>query len=112
MPDQNRRSQPLVIDERRGVGCSGLNRIVQLAAPLRVAMPSLVEGQHVITVGQMKGNQIPGVGRLVAAVQEQDGRRIVVAPLQEMESLSSHHGMAGGIPDACVVLDPQVGCAL
>ena len=65
-----------------------------------------------IAVSQVQAYQIPGVGGLVAAVKEQNGRGIVVSPLKKMKALAAYHCLARHVPNVGAVGNTEFGCAL
>src|SRR5579875_1555125 len=67
MPDDDGALEVLIRDERQRVLDPRLEGVVELATPLRVAMPPLVQREDVEPVGEMQAHQVPRVGRLVAA---------------------------------------------
>ena len=106
------RSMLLVGDERQHVGGHRLHRVVELAAPLGVAVAALVEGVDVVAVGQVQADEVPRVRRLVAAVEQHHRRRGRVAPLGEVEAHAAQDRLAGDVAHGRLVGDPEVAGAL
>ena len=95
--EDDRPVELLVGDERQHVGGHGLHRVVELATPLGVAVAALIERVHVEAVGQVQADEVPRVRRLVATVQQHDGRRVGIAPLGEVEAHATQDGLAGHV---------------
>ena len=110
--EDDRPHELLVGHERQRVGRHRLHGIVELTAPLGVAMAPLIQCVHVVAIGEVQADEIPGVRRLVATVEQQDVGRAGVAPLREMEPHPPQDRLPGDIPHRGVVGDPQIGGAL
>ena len=106
------RIERLVGDERQHVGGHRLHRVVELAAPLGVAVAPLVQRVDVVAVGQVQADEIPRVRRLVATVEQQHAGRVGVAPLGEVEAHPPQDGLPRDVPHRGVVRDAQVGGTL
>ena len=112
MSEHDRPDELLIGDERQRVRRHRLHRVVELATPLGVAVTPLIQRVHVVAVGQVEADEIPGMRRLVATVEQQHVRSARLAPFGEMEPHPPQDRLSGDVPHGGVVGDPQVGGAL
>ena len=109
--EDDRRVEALALDERGGVAGHGGRGVVGVAHPLGVAVPALVERVDVVAIGQVQADEIPRVRRLIRPVQQDDGRRAGVAPLQQVQPQVIDDDVAGDVAHAARMRDAQVGGA-
>ena len=48
-------------------------------------MAAVIEGDYVVAVAQSPGEEVPEVGTVLQAMQEQKGRKLWFAPVQIMQ---------------------------
>ena len=84
--DEDELVEPEMVDEPLGVGDLSADRIVQVVGPVAVAVAALVERDAVVVVAQGEAAQIPGVCIERAAVQKDDRRQMLVAPIEVVEA--------------------------
>ena len=104
--------QPQLVDERERVLGHRRRRVVGVARPLAVVVAALVDREHVVAVGEVQADEVPGVRGLVAAVEQQQRRRAGLAPLEEVEALVPQHRVARAVAQLGRVWDAEVGRAL
>jgi hypothetical protein len=68
--------------------------VFDVARPLAVAMATLIQRQHAISLREMQTDEIPGMRGLVAAMQQHDRWRVRVAPFEKMEPLPAQNDVA------------------
>ena len=102
----------LLGEQGEGVAGHGFGAVFGVAGPLAVAVAALVEGVDVEAVGEVEGDEVPGVGGLVAAVEEEEGRVAGVAPFEQVEAEVVGDDVAGDIAEVWGVGDAEVGGAL
>ena len=64
--------EPKVLDQPLQVPDVGLGAIVEARGPFAVAVPALIEREAVCGGAQRQADEVPGMGREAAAVQEED----------------------------------------
>src|SRR5438552_14771625 len=74
-----------MVDKALGVRERRANRIIAVMGPVAVAVAALIERDAVIFVAQRQADEVPGMRRQGAAMQEDDGRQMLVAPIEVME---------------------------
>src|SRR6059058_4804540 len=71
-----------MVDKALGVRERRANRIIAVMGPVAVAVAALIERDAVIFVAQRQADEVPGMRRQGAAMQEDDGRQMLVAPIE------------------------------
>src|ERR1051325_1653234 len=84
--DQDEFVEAELVDKALGVGELGPNRIISVMCPVAVAMAALVERDAMILLAQREADEVPGVRGQGAAMQEQDRRQLLVAPIEIVRS--------------------------
>src|SRR3954453_12862522 len=74
-----------MVDKALGVRERGADRIITVMGPVAVAMAALIERNAVIFVAQRQADEVPGMRGQGAAMQEDDGRQMLVAPVEVMK---------------------------
>ena len=74
-----------MVDKALAVRERGANRIVAVSCPIAVAVAALIERDAVEVVAQREADEIPGVRGQCAAMQKDDRRPVLVAPVEVME---------------------------
>ena len=74
-------------------------------------MAALVERQNPKVPREAETHQVPGMGGLVAAMQQHDGRGVDGAPFQEMEAVMAQDDVVGAVARALGEGDAQIGRA-
>src|SRR5216117_3630388 len=85
-PDQRERAQAELLDDTREVA-EGAGRVVDVGG-IAVAVAARVERHHVEVRLQRDGERVPGVGVAGEAVQQQQRRAAVAAPVQQVQAPS------------------------
>src|SRR3954447_18156217 len=82
--------------------------IEHVAGPFAVAMPTLIKHQHMVTLRQMQADQVPGMCRLMSAVQQHDWRCAWLSPLQAVKPQLPQHDVARHVLDAALMRNAEV----
>ena len=85
MPHQGEGIQAQCVAEADQVGQIGVSRVITVTGPIAVAPAPLIQRQNVIILAERQRNVIPRVGVTPQAVDEEDVRRALVAPIQIVE---------------------------
>src|SRR5579871_2188850 len=85
MGDDANRRQPLLVDQLGEVVDEGAHRIVAAGRPGAVAMAAQVGGDDVVVAAQVLGHPVPVAAVVAPAVQQDEVRRAVVAPVDIVE---------------------------
>ena len=85
MGDDRGRGELFVPDQLGEIDRVGGQRIVAVRRPVAVAMAAQVQREDAIVVAQVAGDEIPAVGVIIAAMDQDDRRGVTTRPFEIMQ---------------------------
>ena len=84
--NDRQRRQLLLVDQLREVIDAGAHRIVAISRPAAVAVTAQVRRDDVPVMAQFLGHPVPAAAMVPPAMQQDQGRRIGIAPIDIMKA--------------------------